>query len=574
MLLIVWYTALDRHQDTFSLAKTMKKAKRAGRAGGALALLMISLTAAGQTPPDAGRTLLEQTQPPTPPSDRVIPLVIPRSTDDATQGGVTVAIREITFTGNQIIDSATLTHAVGDPGGRKFSYADLLALTERVAQIYRQHGYPFVRATLPPQDLSTGKLNIDILEGHYGRVQAEGEQWLVLGAAPFLAVLRSGDPIESTRLERVMLLLDNQPGIRVTPYISPGKERGEGELTAKIERKSYWEGDVGYDNTGNQYTGGDRLHANFVANSPFLFGDRITLRTLISNEILWLGSLDYEMPLGGRGLRAQFGYAHTDYQLGKQYETLDATGYAHVVSTKLSYPLIRSQTRNVSVAASYQHKWLEDRYNATGITQDKSSDGLPLSLQFDQSDRLIEGGITYGVLTWTIGHLQLDGNLRSADATTAQTQGSFAKWNLDVARIQRLSGSFSAYARFSGQWTNGNLDSSERFGLGGVYGVRAYPMGEGTGDRGWLGQIELRYAFGPLTPYLFYDAGEVKINAKPWSTDANQKRKLSGSGIGLRADYQNWLADTTIAWKNQGGAATADNMHRNPRYWFVLTKRF
>lgn len=540
-----------------------------------MALFAMPFAAQGQTPPDAGRTLQDMAQPPgPPPADREVPLPVPPPSPSVAPGGVEVELQEVTFSGNQLIDSATLSRALGEIAGRKFDQAALFALTERVAQAYRLHGYPFVRAFIPPQDVSSGSLRIEVLEGHYGRVQAEGEPWLTQGAQPFLSVLRSGDPIESTRLERVMLLLDNQPGISVAPYVSPGAARGEGNLAVKIERRSSWEGEVGYDNTGNQYTGESRLHANLVANSPFLFGDRVSLRSMVSDEELWLGSLDYELPVGGRGWRAQFGYTQTDYQLGKQYESLQATGFAKVASAKASYPLLRSQMSNLSAAVGYQHKWLEDRYKSTDTTQKKTSDSAPFSLQFDHRDRFIDGGITYGTLTWTAGRLHLWGAQQEADSSTARTNGGFNKWNLDVARIQRLFGSLSAYGRFSGQWSNKNLDSSERFGLGGVYGVRAYPMGEGTGDRGWLTQLELRYAIGVVTPFVFYDMGSASINARPWDANSNAERNLSGRGIGMRVDYLAWYLDTTVAWRNQGGEATADSLHRDPRYWVMANYRF
>lgn len=195
-------------------------------------------------------------------------------------------------------------------------------------------------------------------------------------------------------------------------------------------------------------------------------------------------------------------------------------------------------------------------------------------LQFDEKDRFLGGGVTYGALSWTPGVLGLTGALQEADATTAHTDGYFSKWNLDVSRIQRLFGGLSAYGRFSGQWSNQNLDSSERLGLGGIYGVRAYPMGEGTGDRGWLSQFEFRYSINMLTPFVFYDVGAVTINAHPWDAASDSERKLSGRGVGLRADYAGWYLDTTVAWRNQGGEATADSMHRNPRYWIMASYRF
>ncbi|MCC6200958.1 MAG: ShlB/FhaC/HecB family hemolysin secretion/activation protein [Moraxellaceae bacterium] len=133
-----------------------------------------------------------------------------------------------------------------------------------------------------------------------------------------------------------------------------------------------------------------------------------------------------------------------------------------------------------------------------------------MSLQFDLRDSLGGGGTTYGSLAYTTGQLDLDAVLQAAEALSAKTQGSFDKWNVDVARIQATSvNSLSLFARVSAQWAGTNLDSSEDFGLGGPNGVRAYPLGEGYGDEGWLTQIEARYQMGSFVPYAFYDAGHA-----------------------------------------------------------------
>lgn len=546
---------------------------------GALGCLTVSLAMVspsfGQSLPDAGRTLQELTQPTAiPPAENEIKVPSPPESAEPAPGGLEVELRDIVFVGNTLIESAALRGSLGDFAGKHYDQAGLAGLTRPVTQLYRAHGYPFVRVFIPPQAVKQGILHMEILEGHYGKVQAIGDEWLVRGATPFLSVLRSGDPIESTQLERVMLLLDNQPGIAVSPYVSPGAQRGAGDLGVKVVQQSSWEGEVGYDNTGNQYTGENRVHANVMGNSTFLFGDQISLRTLASDEDLWLGALDYAFPLGGRGWRVQFGYTQTTYHLGKQYDSLQASGFAKVVSGRVSYPLVRSQLSNLTLAAGFQRKWLEDRYDAAGSIQKKTSDSVPLSVQFDRRDRFIDGGITYGALTWTTGRLNLGGELAQTDAETALTDGYFNKWNLDVARIQRLLGNLSAYGRFSGQWSSGNLDSSERFGLGGIYGVRAYPMGEGTGDRGWLAQLELRYGIGRLTPFVFYDAGSSRINARPWDDSSRQGRHLSGDGLGLRLDYSGWYVDVTVAWRNQGGVATGDSLNRDPRYWVMANRRF
>jgi len=73
------------------------------------------------------------------------------------------------------------------------------------------------------------------------------------------------------------------------------------------------------------------------------------------------------------------------------------------------------------------------------------------------------------------------------------TDGSYNKLLLDVARIQSLPADFSLFIRGSVQTSSKNLDSSEGFGIGGMSGVRAYAGDAAFGNIGWLAQTELRY---------------------------------------------------------------------------------
>jgi len=222
---------------------------------------------------------------------------------------------------------------------------------------------------------------------------------------------------------------------------------------------------------------------------------------------------------------------------------------------------------------AYQHKKLIDRQGSTDTRSDKTSNVVPLTLRLDLRDGLGQGGLTYGMFSWSAGKLQLDPAARALDRTTARTEGRFDKFNVDVARIQALPGAWTLHARVAAQWTRMNLDSSEGFGLGGADAVRAYPSGEGYGDRGWLGQVELRYTMGGVTPYLFHDAGRIARNARPWEQGDNS-RSLGGAGLGVRAQQADWTVDAALAWRTHGGNATSDTRQRNPRLWVTVAYRF
>jgi len=534
--------------------------------------------ALAQIAPDAGRVLQQQMPAPqAPPPSPGIAVQAPPPAELARPGGAQITVQSISIHGNSLKSSGELQAVLSDAVGKSFDFAGLRALAGRISAHYRAAGYPFARAFLPPQSMDAGVLRIDVMEGRYGKVSAVGDDAALAGAAQaFLAPLQPGAVIESTSLERTVNILSEQPGIRVAPVIRPGQETGTGDLDVRVDRGSRVSGEAGADNHGNRYVGRNRMRLNLNVDSPFTFGDQVTVRALLTDEGMWLGSLGYSLPLGVSGLRGNVSYTHAYYELADIFAASQATGTADVASLGLSYPLLRTQRANVSMSGSLQDKKLNDRNGLAGTSQDKSSSTLPLALNFDMRDGLGGGGMTYGMLAWTPGRLRLDNALLAGDQVSAQSAGSFSKINLDLARIQAVSKSFVLFGRLSAQHAGKNLDSSEDFGLGGANGVRAYPSGEGFGDSGWLAQVELRYAAGAWMPYAFYDAGRVKINANPWSAGVNQ-RSLAGAGLGLRYQHDNWSLDAALAWRTRGGVPQSDIRDRRaggPQAWLNLAYRF
>ena len=537
-----------------------------------VALCHFSPAAQAQVPPDAGQTL-QQLQPPIAAPRESQPLKIQAPLDSApiAPGGAAVILNAVKLSGNSVFSEETLRAALGDVTGKTFDLAGLRGLAQRITDVYQAGGYPFARAILPPQDLANGDLRIEVIEGRYGVVQAQGDDSvLARQATAFLDGLLPGSVIASAPLERAALLLDDLPGIQTSATMRPGTQAGTGDLIVQVARDQRVRGDIGLDNAGSRYTGKNRVRANVDINSPFLLGDQLTVRALLSEEKLWLGSLGYSLPLGTSGLRGNVGYSHTSYELAKEFASLHANGTAKVASAGLSYPILRSQKANLTLIATYQSKDLHDNRDSTQTYESKSSQSMPLALQFDYRDAF--DGITYGSASWTPGKLKLDAGLTAVD--DYKSNGRFHKVNLDVVRLQSLPAGFNLMAHLSWQQANKNLDSSEKLSLGGASGVRAYPSGEATGDEGGLVQLELRYDAGAYTPYAFMDAGRITVNAKPVVAGDN-RRSLSGGGLGLRYQRQAWSADVALAWRTLGGRSLSEtNSDPKPRVWLNVEYRF
>lgn len=531
-----------------------------------------------QQAPDAGQTLQQQQQiaPQLPRTGPVIDIQSPAQAATL-PGGQQVTLQSVSLRGVSVFSEADLLSVLGAVAGQPYDMAGLRGLASRVSDHYRSNGYPFARAFLPSQALTDGRLIIEVVEGRYGKVAAQGES--AESAQRFLAPLQSGAVIESSTLERATLVLDDQPGFKAAPIIRPGQEIGTGDLDVRVSRERLFSGDVGLDNHGNRFTGEYRARLNVQADSPFMFGDQIRLNTLVSDEGMWLGSLSYSLPLGASGLRGNVGYAHTYYELSKDLANLQSTGTAKVSTLGLSYPIIRSQKANLTLAATYQHKRLNDKQQLAGTDDTKTSDSLRITLNFDQRDGLWGGGITYGSLTYTSGRLKLGSVLENTDRTSGQnTRGSFDKWNLDIARVQATPVSnLNLFGRVSAQKAGKNMDSSEGFSLGGANGVRAYPSGEGNGDEGWLLQLEVRYTMGQYSPYIFHDSGRVTLNANNGSLTAPASpnyRSIGGEGFGLRYNQGNWNLDANLSWHSHGGKPLSDTADRSPRVWITAGYKF
>ena len=537
-----------------------------------LAFLPFVSIAQAQVPPDAGQTL-QQLQPPiaAPRVSQPLQIQAPLDAAPVAPGGPAVTLRSVSLSGNTVVSQEALQAALGEVTGKTFDLAGLRGLAARITALYHASGYPFARAIVPPQGLEQGDLRIDIIEGRYGAVRAEGDDAaLARQAHAFLGGLQPGSVIASAPLERAALLLDDLPGIQASATMRPGEQAGTGDLIVQVARAQRVSGDIGLDNAGSRYTGKNRVRANVDINSPFLLGDQVSVRALLSEEELWLGSLGYGLPLGVSGLRGNVGYSHTSYVLAKEFASLQAHGTAKVASAGLSYPVLRSQRANLTVSATFQSKDLQDNRDSTATQESKSSKSLPVALQFDYRDGY--DGVTYGSVSWTPGKLKLDAGLAAIDAYG--TNGHFHKFNLDIVRLQSLPAGFSLMAHLGWQQANSNLDSSEKLSLGGASGVRAYPSGEATGDEGGLAQLELRYAAGAWGPYVFMDAGRIRVNARPVVAGDN-RRSLSGGGLGLRYQYRAWSADAALAWRTLGGRPQSEaNSDPKPRVWLNLEYRF
>lgn len=368
-------------------------------------------------------------------------------------------------------------------------------------------------------------------------------------AGTLLAPLNPDTGLKESELERGILLLNDLPGVKAAIVVEPGEEPESSRLSATVTELGLVRGSVTLDNAGNRFTGALRAGLNVSADNLTGHGDQLSVQATkaVQGDFSY-GRLAYQRPVGYDGLVLGVSASSVDYTSGKELENLDAKGDAQLFSLNAQYPLLRSRQSNLVITGSVENRVVKSQALGVPVT-DKKFDVMALSLQGDHKDNLWGGGISSGGVTLTNGELDLDrlpGALAAdQDTTGPKTQGNYSKLNLSLLRLQSLNDSTVGQLSFNGQYSNENLDSGEKFSLGGPSGLESYQAGEGLGDRGYIFGVEVRkvlfkglqfqgFRVGDMQFRTFYDVGNVTqfVNA-PSTLRTPNNYWLRSVGVGL-----------------------------------------
>lgn len=546
---------------------------------GAAPAHLLAQVLAQQAPPNAG-SILQQMQPPVPPvTPQAAPTLEVRPRSDAgLPASQPIAVKALRITGNTAFTTETLHALVADQEGKSLTLQQLEAVAARITAYYQANGHPVSRAIIPVQSITDGTIIIQVVEARYGNVRLDNRSDVgdaVLGAV--LAPLVSGELIADAALDRTLLLLSDVPGVGVNAVLKPGAAVGTSDIEIEARATSTSLANLSLDNYGNRYIGRPRLNGNFSVLNPLHAGDVLSAAITTTGDGMNYGRLAYDALLGGQGTRVGSAYSALRYRLGSTAGALDANGTATVGSAWIRHPFIRNKQYNLYAQVQYDAKKLRDHIDVADLRTDRHLRNWIVSVNGDQRDSVLGGGMSTATLSWTSGRSVFDnGDAAAADAATARSRGAYAKWNLNLARLQGLTPRDTLYMTFGGQWADSNLDSAEKMSAGGPYTVRAYDIGAVSGDTGYTASVELRHELGALLAgswqaQAFIDHARVKINRQPW-TSAENNATLSGAGLGLNwTGPAQWRATASVATR-LGSTPALLGRQSSVRAWLMVSK--
>jgi hemolysin activation/secretion protein len=304
---------------------------------------------------------------------------------------------------------------------------------------------------------------------------------------------------------------------------------------------------------------------NVTFDNPGTFGDQLSASNIKSSGSDY-SVASYSVPLNSDGLRASVTASYLDFENVGEFafpkNEAASFGRSKTIGMNLSYPLLRSPGANANFSAGADRKMYINKAVQSGeATSDYRIDNMIFSLSGNRFDGWAGGGVNTGSATLTKGHLLVGSQTPDYAANTPKT---FTKINLSGSRNQQLVPDQTVLSiSVSGQIASVDLDSAEKFYLGGPNGIRAYPGSQAGGSQGAMINIEIQQQLeDKFVGSVFFDAGFVEqfrnkatyvaskgVTPTNIGTNANNSYSLRGIGLGLKRADQDFVFSTSIAWK-------------------------
>lgn len=417
---------------------------------------------------------------------------------------------------------------------RPVTLADVSSVAEAIQARYLAAGYGLTRVFVPAQEIKDGTITIKVIEGHLEKVRVEGgtaddRARVEARLAPALAARPAQVPL----IERGLLLVDDLPGVGVTGLIRPGDAFGAAELLVGVERTP-WGLVAGIGNRGSDFAGPWSGFVDLATNDVLGLGEQLGATLSATPEIREQRSanLRWLQPLSGDGLTLTSNGNYSRGRPGAALKPFAVATESYGFGQRLSWPLIRSRARNLSLEGGWNAQRATVRILNAPFSRDdwRSVDirAIFTAQHLLGGDVLAMGGVTRGL--GILGATEKG----SPKASRPKVEPDFTKFSGELGYATLIGAGVSASLTIAGQYSPDTLPAGEEFALGGSRFGRGYNGGDLSGPSGIGGGLELRRRFDPgiayvdgITPYAFIDSGRV------WDSVAADTHLVSAGG-GLR----------------------------------------
>jgi hemolysin activation/secretion protein len=396
--------------------------------------------------------------------------------------------------GLPLLQTADFRTVVNPYFGKPVTMRSLNTLVREIVIFYRDHDRPVVDVVVPEQEITSGVVQLVVIEATLGEVRVEGNEWF---SSEFLADqvrIKPGEKFNEEVLRSDLRWINNNPFRDVNFIYTPGLKPGTADLVLQTKDRLPLRIFGGYEDSGNDLTDDARLFTGMNWGDAFGLDHQMNYQytTNPDGKKLTAHAGSYVIPLPWRHTLTFFGsYVESSADVVAPFKL---EGVSWQVSARYAAPLpdIETYRHEVVIGADFKNSNNNLEFGGTTVTN-TPTDICQLVVGYDGGMKdpwgATSGGVTFFI---SPGGMTQDNESANFQVYQAFANADYMYGIIDFERVTALPCGFTLSNRFKYQFSNSNLLGSEQFGLGGYQTVRGYDEREANGAEGWLLSNEIR----------------------------------------------------------------------------------
>jgi len=412
-------------------------------------------------------------------------------------------IRDITLKGADSLPAADRERLLKPYVGQCLGVSQLNELLKVITDYYIDKGRVTSRAYLPQQDLSSGHLQVLVVEGKLEGLKGAQGSSVTDRELAMAFPGKVGAALNLREVEQLVDQLSRLPSKQAQMELTPGTQVGGSEVVVKNSPQKPWRASLSRNNDGQKSTGEQQWGAGLEWDSPLGLADQLVLRgghdavsdhqKTSKNNMLY-----YNVPWGWWNF--SYTYSESDYRTLadlngyklKQYG--DSQNHQLRAERVIHRDDVSKTSVNVGLAHLRTNNYLLDA--RLGPSSNRLSE---LQVGINHGRRIGSGFVNFDLgMQNGIGAFDAQSNNQERDREGNLTSTpNYRKYTATVSYLQPFTlwgESFSFSSLATGQRSEDVLFSPQRISLGGSASVRGFKDQQLSGDSGGYWRNDVRWA--------------------------------------------------------------------------------
>ncbi len=458
-----------------------------------------------------------------------------------------IVVKKFEVIGSSVFSNQELENITKSYTNKPISIIELFQVRTKITELYLERGYITSGAYLPEQDLQTGIVKIQVIEGGLDEIKVTGLNRLNSGYIQSRIAIATGKPLNRTRLLEALQLLQINPLIEsISANLSPSLQAGLNNLEIKVTEAPTFNIPITFDNSRTPSVGSERRQIQLVEANLAGLGDRLSLSYSNTNGSNAFDA-SYTIPFNPYNGTISFNFGTSASNvIETPFNILDIASNSRNYELTIRQPIFQTIAQDVALGLTLSHRQstaslLGGTIAFPSLGADADGQTKVTALRFFQEyvQRSAEEVLAMR------SQLSLGINALGATINNVSPDSQFLAWRGQTQYVRLLAPETLLFLRADLQLSDRPLLSQEQISIGGQDNLRGYRQDALLSDNGLLLSAEVRIPIlripeisGLLQVVPFFDFGTV------WNHQANTNpdpSTLTALGTGLRLQISDRL---------------------------------